>query len=373
MFKPSLRSNWSLVVLAILAVVLYYFAQTSYKEIKVKWYDEKLRAAQLMEESMQVLKDEIVARGLEIDITNDPNSTGLIGPSVTSITTSRGILSEKLTAVNPNFAAVFIDYFEKEKLKEGDYVAVGITGSNPAINLALFSAIEVMKLKPVVATALGSASFGANRPEFNWLDMENLLYDKKLISFRSEAVSLGGGKDLGRGLAKIGRDTLESSIRKYNLKFIHGSSLIDNINQRMTFYEESISEGEEYKLFINLGGALANVGDFINAKLIKNGLHKRLADKKFENEGVIMKFARKNVPVLHIYSVNPFAERFGLPVEPEMVPQAGTGKMFIYMVNNVTVAAICLGILLLAVAIVIIFDRKDRHFASNIVDPDQTI
>lgn len=52
----------------------------------------------------------------------------------------------KRAAINPNLAAVFVEESSKMKLMPGDYIAVGITGSNPAVNIALYSAIQVMEL-----------------------------------------------------------------------------------------------------------------------------------------------------------------------------------------------------------------------------------
>ncbi|HRU48270.1 MAG TPA: poly-gamma-glutamate system protein, partial [Candidatus Syntrophosphaera sp.] len=162
MYRPSLKSGKSLTLLFFLSIILYLIASNSYVNIKSENYELKVAAAKEMAAFMDTIKAEIQRQGLPIDPINDPFQTGLIGRARTTITTDRGLLSDKQAALNPNLAAVFVEEFTKQGLKEGDYIAVGITGSNPGINLALYAAIKVMKLKPSIIVSLSSASYGAN-------------------------------------------------------------------------------------------------------------------------------------------------------------------------------------------------------------------
>lgn len=373
MFKPQHRSLITLVVLGIIALGLYAFAQTSYRDVKSNWYDEKMAAAKLMSACLTELKTEVVARGYAIDPINDPNQTGLIGLSVSSITTSAGNLSERLTALNPNLAGVMVDYLKQARLHEGDYVAVGLTGANPAANIALYAALETLKLKPIIIAAVGSSQYGANRPDFTWLDMETLLYDKQLISFKSNQASLGGGKDSGRGLSLEGREALEAAFARNNVPLINEGELQKNIDARKKIYAEARPENVKYRAFVNVGGGLANVGSLVNAKLIRNGVNRHLDDKNFSSPGIMMHFAKRKIPVVHIYQITKIAERYGMPIDPEPLPEAGTGKVFVKTINNAIVAAICLFILLVAIFIAIHMDRKHRYYLSNIVDLDEEL
>jgi poly-gamma-glutamate system protein len=373
MYRPSLKSIWSLAALALISIVLFYIAQTSYSEIEADGYEQKILAAEHMKMSMEALREEFDRRGFSIDETNDPNLTGLIGLSGSSITTSRGILSDKLTGLNPNYAAVFIDMLLTVKVRPGDYVAVGMTAANPGINLALFSALEILELQPVIITSVGSSMFGANREDFTWLDMEKVLREKGLISFTSAGASIGGGSDIGRGLASRGREIIENNIEDHGVTYINTGDLEGNLQKRMEIYDELLPERTRYRLFINIGGGLANVGSSVNASLIRDGINHRIAERTFATEGTIMLFARRNIPIIHIFRPQRVAERYGLVVDPVPLPEIGTGTVFISEVNNVTVASICLAILLICLIVVIIFDRYDRHFTTNIIDPDQEI
>lgn len=373
MYKPSLKSVWSLILLAVAAIVLYYIAQNSYSSIRADDYELKVEAARHMEQCMQLLRQKFDELGYAIDTTNDPNMTGLIGLSGSTITTSRGILEDKITALNPNMAAVYVDLLQSSRVSPGDYVAVGTTGANPGLNLALYSAATVLDVNLIVIPSVGSAMFGANREEFTWLEMEDVLYEAGLIDFRSVAASIGGGGDIGRGLPIEGRSLIEEKIKDSDREFIYERSLSETLERRMEIFDAHLPERARYRAFVNVGGGLANVGATVNANLLRDGIYRRLAERSFATEGIMMVFGRRNIPVIHTFRPRALAERYGLEIEPIPLPEAGTGEVFVMKVNNVTVASICLAILVILIIVVILFDRHDRHFTTNIIDPDQEL
>jgi len=373
MYRPSLKSNRSLVILLLLAILLFYIAQTSYIKVRTDNYEAKLASAQLMKAAMDSLTAELHNRNLEIDPIDDPLQTGLIGIRLSSITTDRGLLSEKRAALNPNLAAIFVEELSKLKLMPGDYIAVGITGSNPAVNIALYSALQVMELNPKIIVALSSASYGANRPELTWLDIESILKEKGLFKFNSSYASLGGKEDLAIGLSDNGILALREAMSRNNVPLLIGSDLADNIDIRMAAYEELLPAGERYKAFVNIGTGIANVGSEPNANLIPEGINRSLAEHNYEKEGVMIKMAKNNVPVLHFRRILRWAKRYNLPTSFDTMPKVGEGKMFSSLIHNQTINIICLAILLIAIVVVIIFDRHDRRFMANIIDPDEEL
>lgn len=371
MYRPSLKSGLSLILLSVLAVGLYLVAAYSFVEIKSDHHDEKLAAVNLMQSYLDALQDEIHARGIEIDPINDPFQTGLIGHRLSAITTDRGLLSEKQAAINPNIAAIFVD--ELSRAKQGDKIAVGITGSNPAVNLALYAAITVLELDPVIITSLSSASYGANREELTWLDMESILKDRGLLDFGSRYASLGGSEDLGVGLSDNGLAMLKNAMQRNGVPLLAGANLNENVDLRMAAYHELLGGQKRYRMFVNIGGGLANVGSEPNARLIPEGLNTKLAERNFEKEGVMMKMAKNNVPVLHVRRILRWARDYQLNLAVDHRPVPGEGAVFSSTIHNVTVASICLALLILAIIAVIIFDRHDRRFMANIVDPDEEL
>ncbi len=371
MYRPSLKSGWSLILLFVLSIVLYLIAANSYVEIKTNHYEEKLEAVNLMQSYLDALSEEIDARGFDIDPINDPFHTGLIGSRLSSITTDRGLLSEKQAAINPNIAAIFVE--ELSRLKPGDNVAIGITGSNPAVNLGLYAAVTVLDLNPSIIVSLSSASYGANRPELTWLDMEAILRQKGLLEFGADYASIGGSEDRGIGLTDNGMTALKNAMIRNGVPLILGSSLEENVDMRMEAYDRLINGDKRYRLFVNVGAGLANVGSEPNARLIPEGLNTKLAERNFDREGVMMKMAKRNVSVLNFRRILRWADRYELSLSLDEKPVPGEGTLFSSITHNVTVASICLVILLIAIIIVIVFDRHDRRFMANIVDTDDEL
>ena len=164
-----------------------------------------LAAARLAERGMDVIKRERQQRGHRIRRHFDPAASGLIGDSMTLVTSLPGNLRAKQTSVNPNFAAAVVQMLRQAGVKEGDCVAVGCSGSFPALNLAAYAALESMQVKPVVVASACASQFGANMPDMMWIDMERLLHERGLISFRSVAVSVGGSGDRGLGMSDAAR------------------------------------------------------------------------------------------------------------------------------------------------------------------------
>ncbi len=373
MYRPSLKSDWSLILLFAFSVILFLIARSSYVNIKADFYEQKLAAAQEMAAFMDTLKAEIQNEGISIDPINDPLQSGLIGPLRSGITTDRGLLSEKQAAINPNLAAAFVQEFSRQGLKPGDHIAIGLTGSNPAVNLALYAAVKVMQLQPAIITSVSSAAYGANQENFTWLDMESTLRKKGLIDFGSAYASLGGKDDLAIGLTDEGIKNLLEAMSRNQVDPLIGSTLAENIKARETAYAQLLPEGKRYKLFVNIGRGLANVGSEPNANQIPDGMVPKLAEQEFVPEGIMMLMARENVPVFSLQHIQRFTRKNKLPSIPVVLQKPGEGPAFSVKKNNVTVAAICLGLLLAAIIAVIIIDRHDRHFMANIVDPDEEL
>lgn len=363
MFVPSAKSSLSLLVLLIASILLYIWVENSRVYVSEKYYDEKMAAAQLMQEAMNTIKEYRLSQDVFIDDVNDPNLTGLIGEKQSLIVTDRGNLTAKLTSLNPNLAATLVDIFKKAKLKKGDKVAMSCTGSFPAMNLAVMSAAEVLELDLIIVSSVGASMFGATDPDFTWLDMETLLNDNNIFNYKSYAASLGGGRDLGRGLNVLGREKIIEAIERNNVALVQEESLEQNIRKKMEFFEDA-NQGKPYDLYVNVGGGLSSLGNSINGRLLKPGYHRFINLKNIPLKGTMFLMADRGVPVVHLLDISRFARSYDLPDAPDPLPEPGTGNMFKDEIYNVTIATIALVILFILVLIVIFFDHKQlklRH------------
>ena len=68
-------------------------------------------------------------------------------------------------------------------------VAVGLSGSFPAMNVAVYSALYELGVEPIIISSTAASQWGANDPNFTWLDMEAVL--RKADVFPVECVARG--------------------------------------------------------------------------------------------------------------------------------------------------------------------------------------
>jgi poly-gamma-glutamate system protein len=318
----------------------------------------KLKAAELSESAMLAVKKGGEERGIAIDPENDPNLTGLIGQQYTLVTTDRGYLRSKLLATNPNFAAAFIMMFKKAGLKKGDYISIALTGSLPGLNISCLSACQIMGLNPIIITSVGASTWGANEPEYTWLDMEKLIFDQGFISFRSIAASIGGGSDNGRGLSPEGRNLIIDAIERNGVRLIKTGSLEENIKTRMEILKEVIGNNS-YKAYVNIGGGLASLGSSQNGRLIPYGLNMNLVNRNFPARGVINYMAESGIPIIHILQVDRLAERYGLSQKIIPNEETGIGELYYKEEYSITTTAF---LLILLVLTVFVFLRVDLGY-----------
>ncbi|MCF7903331.1 MAG: poly-gamma-glutamate system protein, partial [Candidatus Marinimicrobia bacterium] len=140
MFRPAIQQTRVLVVMALMAVGLFYLASSVAVEHVATDYDLKVRAAQRMQRAMTILKNERMAAAVFIDDVNDPNHTGLIGRQSSFITTDEGDLDSKISVLDPNVAAIMVDLLRQAGVGAGDTLAVTVSGSMPGANLAVYCA-----------------------------------------------------------------------------------------------------------------------------------------------------------------------------------------------------------------------------------------
>jgi poly-gamma-glutamate system protein len=366
MDKFKAKSNIVLGLVSLLALLGFIAVENGKMDVKQEWYSEKLEAAQLSESAENCLKNYRMENGVFIDEVNDPNHTALIGQEYSLITTDQGDLVSKLTATNPNFAAVMVQLLKEAGLNENDNVAVAFSGSFPGLNISVMAAIQTLKLKPVIITSEGASNFGANDPYFTWLDMESILFKSNIFRNRSVAASIGGGHDVGRGLSPEGRELIEKAIERNGVEFINEKYLENSISRRMEIYEK-FSQGKPVKAFINVGGGIASLGTTVNGQLIPSGLTEQLPVSNFPLRGVIIQMGQKGIPIIHILNVDQLVTKYGLPTNPVPLPDPGEGGIFIQKKYNVITTTVATFILVVVIVLIYVNERKRHRLGTDVV------
>jgi poly-gamma-glutamate system protein len=322
---------------------------------KKPYYAEKVDASRLALGAMELVKDERLDRGIPIDSEADPTKSGLIGSFVTSVTSEAADLEAKQTSVNPNFAAVIVELLKEAGAKDGDIVAVSFTGSFPALNIAACAAFVTLHLKPVIISSVSSSQWGANNPDFLWIDMERFLNSKGIFPFRSVAASMGGKHDRAAELTERGRESILQSINRNGLSLIKSATLRGNIDQRMDIYLGKARP----KVYLNIGGGRAAVGIRPFKRLLKPGLIFSDLPAAERADSVIRRFLKEGVPVIHLGEIKELARQYRLPVSPATMPKIGEGSVYYQKSYNLWLA----GATLLAIILgFYVFARSDWGF-----------
>ena len=369
-WRPRAVSRPALLLIALISIGGLIVVERWKVENPQPYLEEKLAAAKLAQEAFDAIKAARIDVGPPIDKTIDPSESGLIGIPMSPVTTVIGDVSAKQTSVNPNFAAILVEMLKEAEVQEGDVVAVGMSGSFPALNICTYAACETLKLKPLVISSASASQWGANVPALLWPDMELLLRDKgrkipivdedgKPVldeqgerTFRDEglfpnitsiACSIGGHQDRGLGLNEEGLRLVKASIERNGLQPFRveqakpitaenpiadlQADFTANVDDRMELYEDR-AEGKPIKVYINVGGGMISTGKNIGKLMFRPGLNDRPPRNIREIDGVMPRFAHQNVPVIHVVHVNSLANRYTLPLEPTEAPSIGEGGVF---------------------------------------------
>lgn len=326
-WSPFQRSKLGIILLSILSIIGLLFVETCKVKKEQSYFKKKLAASKLAERAFLAIRPELIKRKKSDSLEFDPTNSGLIGEFLTPITSNSGSLSAKQTSINPNFAALLIHYFKKLKLEEGDTIAVAVSGSFPALNISVYSAIQTLKLKPIIITSASASQFGANSPQMTWLDMERELYELGFFSFKSSYASMGGIQDKAVGLTKEGKDLILQAIKRNSIQYLDSKSYDDALESRIRIYDE-LSNQKPIKAFINVGGGTTILGTSLGKQVFKTGLIVSLPEEGHIPNSVISRFLERDIPVINLIQIETLAKKFGMPNSPKKIPKPGEGKIF---------------------------------------------
>jgi poly-gamma-glutamate system protein len=317
---------WVTVFFLIINMILFHNGQGEY-------YDTMYSAAKIMSQALDEVKKHRSGLGIPLNKMNDPNQTGLIGDDFTAITTTVGNIEAKRTTTNPNFAALMVSLLYQSGVRNGDTIAVGASGSFPALIIATLSAAKAMNLKPLIISSLGASMWGANHPKMTWLDIYFNLFKKGIFSYQINAASIGGDFDVGLELSKKGRNMIIAKIKEYKVPLIYEKNLRVNVEKRLKIYDAN-RKGQKITAFVNIGGAAANTG--INAMMLnlKPGINYIRKYPPAAESGVLFEMGKRNIPVIHLLNIKGFSLKYGMPWDPIPLPVAGQGEIYRKLLNH---------------------------------------
>ncbi|MEM7434383.1 MAG: poly-gamma-glutamate system protein [Myxococcota bacterium] len=372
-WKPEGASQVQRALVAALAITGLVAVERFPSEEQQPYYAEKMLAARKAREAMDVIRDESEKRGLPSFEKTDPASSRLIGVLLSPITSGSGSLVSKQTTVNPNFAAVVVQWLKDLGIKSGDVVAVGLSGSFPAFNIAVYAAMHELGVEPVIISSTAASQWGANNPGFTWLDMESVLRKNEVFPYKSVAASLGGVGDEAIGLTGRGHKMLTRAIERNDIPAIgvlkpESDAAVDDlveeapsdlaavdqnrVRERMRIYYENAGD-RPIQAYVNVGGGTVSVGTKVGKRKFLAGVNRRPPKGIDEMPpSVLGAFLESGVPAIHGTRMIDIAEAYGLEIAPRRTPEVGQGDIFQKRQPNRWLAGIVLVLILLSLFVI---------------------
>jgi len=339
-------SIFTLCIVSILTIILMTIVLSVRVQAKAPYYEEKLSASERTARAFSTIKNAVDSLHIPIDRINDPNQTGLIGLQFSPLTIERGDITVKLTATNPNIAAMVVHLLKRAQINAGDTVAVYLTGSTPALNTAAIIALETVGAIPIIIASIGSSMWGANYPELTILDIERILWGNDIISSRTAFASIGGHDETGRGFSPEGRTLIDSCLVRNGIPLLK----VNDINDAIDKYVDVYTTDQNIHAFISISEQPSGVSGFDHPPGII------FSNRIKEGPGLIPYFSRNGIPVIHLTQIHQLAMEYGLPIAPVPLPGVGEGKLYHEYRNSVVLAVIFLLLLCVVLFFMLRYD-----------------
>ena len=324
MFGTRLSKKQWILLTAGLATAVLCLVMCKYlaKPVKKQSYDTAVRAAEQMQRCMDAVKEEKLARGIEI-VPEDRFSTGLIGEDYNFITTTSGDLAAKRTTADPNMAAVMVFMLEQAGLKSGDRLGCNFSGSFPAMNIATLCACDALGVVPVYICSCGASNWGANNPDLTFPEMATVLYDRGLVSTAPALITPGGGDDIGAGVDSDLFSQIWERVQTLPCPTMQEADYAKNIAAR-----KALLDGEHIKCFISVGGNITSLGYNMISGVIGQGILKTKIPTLNSKSGLLEIYLHEGMPTVLILNIRQLAADHGFSFDPDTLSPVGSGSIY---------------------------------------------
>ena len=206
---------------------------------------------------------------------------------------------------------------------------------------------------PVITSSVGASTWGANRPDFTWPDMEAQLVRAGIWSYRSAGVSLGGGADNGGGLLPEGISLARQAAQRSGSLFLDSQSVDDAIAKRLALYKAA-NHGALPAALINVGGNHVIFGAPGHAAFLRQGLTVGYRPSLAKNHGLAAAFVNAQRPVLHFLNIERLAAAYGIR------EQTPVGRSRVYYTQTVPLPVRVLIVIWLAGMVLVLYRGQTK-------------
>ena len=368
-WRPKQIPRPALLALLVASLGLTALVELAGRRASDPYLGEMLAATRAAQEGFDAIKQERQRRGLQLQPSLDPTGSGLIGFQDTATTSVHGSLPSKQTSINPNWAAAFVYEFRRAGVEPGDAVAVGLSGSFPALNLSTLVALEAIGARPLVICSTAASQYGANHPSLLWPTMAHVLRRDGVLETTALGASLGGEDDVAASLGPEGRAALERAIAEAGIDRIgkprpdqpSSEARTANIRERIAIYEAARGD-QPIKLYVNVGGSTVSIGRGRARRAFKPGLSDGVSPSPNlpKLASVAAFYADQGTPIMNVTHITDLAAQYGLPLTPHTLPPVGTGGVYTKQIYDRRLAVGSLAV----IAFLLALCTRFGHFVS---------
>jgi len=355
---PEIKISFKqLFIISLYAISTILIVQLTEVKTPHKKKEMMLIAANKMVEAENILSKYRITNNIKIDLQHDPLLSGFIGIEFSPITTTLGDLQAKQTSTNPDFAALFVRWFDELELKKGDKIIIHLSGSFPALSIASIIASEVYGLTPIIISSIGASSFGANIPSLTYWDIETLLFSKNIIHHKTIYATPGGQDDNGSSFWENGFEIMLNAAKKNSLHINTPSNLSEAITKKLEF----INSQKPFKLFINIGGNQAALGIIPCSMQLPHGLIKNILKCNCPSDcfGLIHIINRNKTPIIHILNIKDLALENGIDLTPYKNYKLGESDLYFTKKKSRLIITLLLIVLVASIVYITIYKKLD--------------
>jgi poly-gamma-glutamate system protein len=185
------------------------------------------------------------------------------------------------------------------------------------------------------------------------------------LPYRSIAVTPGGIEDRASGLSSEGDQLVREAMTRSGLPVIDPRDYDESLERRMALYHEQAGD-REISAYVNIGGSTVSVGTRRGKVAFRPGINRSLP--RDTHDSVMVRFAGRGIPIIHLTKIDELARRYGLPLQPDRIPAIGDGSIYARTGYNRWLALAVLAGLVALLAAVLRFDLGHRWLRAGTGD-----
>lgn len=280
-------------------------------------------AAARMADCLMAVRQEKERLGIPVDRSLDWHGSGLIGDSISPITTTLGHLPSKRTGANPDMAALCVLLLKEAGLQAGDRVGAVLSGSFPGLCMALVTACEALDLELVYSLSVGASSYGANQVAFPAPAMMQLLAAQGLVATPPALITPGGHQDSGSNMSGWAFPEEAAAINALyqGMDIRFPGSYHDSITMRQALFGR-------IACFVSIGGHDAAMGLDEKGYRLGQGLLNGPVGPLHRGSGLLVRYLAQGIPGISLVNLRQVCAAYNLPFDPETLPEIGQSALY---------------------------------------------